>query len=268
MDDRRGGRAASDIVMGQTLSEATVDDGVVHHHIRWAAPASVISHHMEQLKCLINSPFVAETLEKCVVCNYIGCAAKLRHSSEQHIHGFTHPLAIIETFEQLTHDCYIHPPACLQDEAKGRENEVQAARAAEGADEDAVGRNVGSHFVGGGTGHPVEAEVEEHRARETTVRSWLTAYTEAGLAMGINSSNRLRASSGPRLPERKRSAMRRSSSRHRRRAALSCPSIPTVLGCWPREEMCGRRRRYVRPRIGGAEQITGADAPWRGRGRG
>jgi hypothetical protein len=55
------------------------------------------------------------------------------------------------------------------------------------------------------------AEVEEPLplARETAERSRLKARTEAGLAIGSNSSNSLTASSRPRVPDLKRPAMTR-----------------------------------------------------------
>jgi hypothetical protein len=70
------------------------------------------------------------------------------------------------------------------------------------------------------------AEVEELLpwAREMAVRSWLKARTEAGLGWGSNSSNSLTASSRPRLPERTRPAMGRSSSKHRSRTRRDMPA--------------------------------------------
>jgi len=101
-----------------TLSKETIDDGVVGHHIWWAA--------------------------------------KLGHSQKQYVCGLVHPLRIAETFEQLTDDYDIHPPARLKDEAKGGEAMLQAAHAAEAADEDAVGASVRSHLARAFTGHPGE----------------------------------------------------------------------------------------------------------------
>jgi hypothetical protein len=77
-----------------------------------------------------------------------------------------------------------------------------------------------------------ESEVEERRpeARDTAARRWLKAATEAGLAWESNSSNSFSASSRPRLPERARPAMMRSSSKHRSRAALTRRDMPTVRG--------------------------------------
>jgi hypothetical protein len=64
---------------------------------------------------------MVETLEKRVAGNYIQHAAELRHSSEQYVHGIAHPLGITEALEQLIDDYFIHSPARLKDEAKGRE---------------------------------------------------------------------------------------------------------------------------------------------------
>jgi hypothetical protein len=54
---------------------------------------------------------------------------------EQNIHGLTHHISVTETFEQLIDDYAIHNPACLKDETKGRKAMLQAAHAAETADE-------------------------------------------------------------------------------------------------------------------------------------
>jgi hypothetical protein len=117
---------------------------------------------VEQLKCLLSSVFIAETLEKCIVRYYIRRAAKLRHSSEQNAHGLAHPLCVIEALEQSIDDYYIiHPPARLKDEAKGGEAMLQTAHAAEAADEDAVGENIRSHLAAAVTDHPVEAGDDE-----------------------------------------------------------------------------------------------------------
>jgi hypothetical protein len=77
-----------------------------------------------------------------------------------------------------------------------------------------------------------ESEVEERRpeARDTAARRWLKAITEAGLAWRSNSSNSFSASSRPRIPERARPAMMRSSSKHRSRTVLTQRDMPTVRG--------------------------------------
>jgi len=77
--------------------------------------------------------------------------------SKQYVHGLAHPLGVTETLEQLIDDYVIHPPARLKDEAKGGEAKLQAAYAAEAANDDAVGATVGSHLVGAVTEHSVEA---------------------------------------------------------------------------------------------------------------
>jgi len=53
-------------------------------------------------------------------------------------------------------DCVIQTPARLKDEAKGGEAMLQAAHAAEAADEDGVRATAGSHLDGAFTDHPVE----------------------------------------------------------------------------------------------------------------
>ena len=62
------------------------------------------------------------------------------------------------------------------------------------------------------------------RAPEMAVRSLLMAITEDGVAWCSNSSNNSRASSRPRFPERKRSAMARSSSKQRSRTRRDMPT--------------------------------------------
>ena len=80
---------------------------------------------------------------------------------EQNVHGLTHSLSVTKSFEQLIDDYVIHPPARLQDEAKGGEAMLQAAHAAEATDEDAVGASVGGHLDGAFTYHPVEEGDDE-----------------------------------------------------------------------------------------------------------
>jgi hypothetical protein len=77
-----------------------------------------------------------------------------------------------------------------------------------------------------------ESEVEERRpeARETAVRIWLKAITEVGLVWRSNLSNSFSALLRPRLPERVRPAMARSSSKHRSHTALTRRDMPTVRG--------------------------------------
>ena len=74
-----------------------------------------------------------------------------------------------------------------------------------------------------------DSVVEERRpeTRDTAVRRWLKAIIEAGLAWVSNPSNSLSASSRPRLPERAREPMTRSSSKHRLLTALTRPDMPT-----------------------------------------
>ena len=133
-----------------------INDRVVCHNIWCAASISIISHRVQQIKCLLNSLFIAETLEKRVAGNYVRPAAKLRHSSEQYVHGLAHPLHITEALEQLIDDYVIHPPSRLNDEAKDREAMLQATHATETTNEDAVCVQVWTHLVGACTGHPVE----------------------------------------------------------------------------------------------------------------
>ena len=114
------------------------------------------SHHVQQLKCHFNSLFIAETLEKRVAGNYIRHAAKLRHSSEQYVHGLAHPLGIAEALQQLIDDYFIHPPAYLKDEAEGSEAIFQVTQATETTSENVVCVQVWTHLVGACTGHPVE----------------------------------------------------------------------------------------------------------------
>jgi len=131
----------------------------------------------------------------------IRCAARLRHSSEQNVHGLTHPLCV--TIEQLIDDDdYVLPrPARLKDEAKGGQAMLQVAHAAEAADEDAGGATVGATLLEHSRTirlkwETASSEAEEHWAREMTLSRLLKARTEVGLAFGSNSSNSLSASRG------------------------------------------------------------------------
>jgi len=91
------------------------------------------------------------------------------------------------------------------------------------------------------------------------------AITESGLAWCSNSSNSLTASSRPRLPERMRPAMARSSSKHRSRAALARRDMSAWGGKWPGHEREGRRpmrRRGLGGPAGWSGYALGSGPPW------
>jgi hypothetical protein len=111
-------------------------------------------HHVEQLKCLLSSTFIAQTLEKCAVVDDISRAAKLRHSPEQYVHGLTHPLCFTQTIEELINDYGIHPKSLIKNEAKGGETKIQAADATEAADGDGVGVQIRGYPAGWGRHGP------------------------------------------------------------------------------------------------------------------
>ena len=57
--------------------------------------------------------------------------AKLRHSSEQYVHGLVNPLGITKALEQLIDGYFIHPLARLKNEAKDGETMLHATHATE-----------------------------------------------------------------------------------------------------------------------------------------
>ncbi|KAB8113172.1 hypothetical protein EE612_052096 [Oryza sativa] len=138
------------------LLEEAIDDSGIRHHIRWAV-TSIIRHHLEQLESFFASVLITQPLEKNIVGEDIWYAAKLGHSAEHYVHCVARPLVSTEALEQRSEGDGVHSKSLLNDIAQGRETEVQAARAAAGTDENAVGAQVGSYLVGAGLGHAVVA---------------------------------------------------------------------------------------------------------------
>ncbi|KAB8107930.1 hypothetical protein EE612_043096 [Oryza sativa] len=138
------------------LFEQAIDDGAVRHHIRRAV-SSIIRHHVQQLESFLASALMTESLEKNVVGEDMRRAAKLCHSAEHYVHCVARPLLGTEALEQRSKDDGFHSISLLNNIAQSRETEVQTARAAAAADEDAIGVQGGSHRAVAGSCHAVEA---------------------------------------------------------------------------------------------------------------
>ncbi|WVZ59471.1 hypothetical protein U9M48_009605 [Paspalum notatum var. saurae] len=103
---------------------------------------SITSHRAEQLESLLSPILITETLEKNVVREDIGRAAKFRHSMKQYVHCFPRPLVSTESPEQVGKDDGVQPPSCLNDMANNSEGVVWFTLFKEAIDDYAIRSDV------------------------------------------------------------------------------------------------------------------------------